>query len=87
MPNPEKGHWQGVKWILRYLNGAKNFGLTYCPCTGIENVVTGYAFKVFGCTVSWKAAIQHVIVLFTTETEYIALSEAIREGYIDQGFG
>nr|GEX37500.1 retrotransposon protein, putative, Ty1-copia subclass [Tanacetum cinerariifolium] len=38
--------------------------------------ITGYAFLVQGCVVSWKATLQHVVALSTTEAEYMALTEA-----------
>nr|GEW89913.1 retrovirus-related Pol polyprotein from transposon TNT 1-94 [Tanacetum cinerariifolium]GEW89916.1 retrovirus-related Pol polyprotein from transposon TNT 1-94 [Tanacetum cinerariifolium] len=41
--------------------------------------ITGYAFLVQGCVVSWKATLQHVVALSTTEAEYMALTEAMKE--------
>nr|GEW23800.1 retrotransposon protein, putative, Ty1-copia subclass [Tanacetum cinerariifolium] len=41
--------------------------------------ITGYAFLVHGCVVRWKATLQHVVALSTTETEYMALTEAVKE--------
>ncbi|GKB21831.1 hypothetical protein Tco_0855754 [Tanacetum coccineum] len=41
--------------------------------------ITGYVFMVHGCVVSWKATLQHVVALSTTEAEYMALTEAIKE--------
>lgn len=29
MHDPRKGHWQAVKWILRYLHGTVNMGLKF----------------------------------------------------------
>lgn len=37
-------------------------------------------FKVGGNTVSWRSTLQHVVALSTTEAEYMALSEATKEG-------
>lgn len=48
--------------------------------------IGGYVFKVFGCTISWKAALQHVVALSTTESEYIALTEAVKEVMWLKGF-
>ena len=42
--------------------------------------MTGYVFTVFGCIVSWKATLQSTIALSTTEAEYMALTEAVKEG-------
>ncbi|KAL5557135.1 hypothetical protein UlMin_039371 [Ulmus minor] len=41
--------------------------------------LTGYVFTLFGCTVSWKAQLQPVVALSTTEAEYIAATEGVKE--------
>nr|GEY27635.1 zinc finger, CCHC-type [Tanacetum cinerariifolium] len=41
--------------------------------------ITGYTFLVQGCVVSWKATLQHMVPLSTTEAEYMALTEAVKE--------
>ncbi|GJX10007.1 RNA-directed DNA polymerase, eukaryota [Tanacetum coccineum] len=41
--------------------------------------ITGYVFMVHGCVMSWKATLQHVVALSTTEAEYMALMEAVKE--------
>nr|GEY43371.1 retrovirus-related Pol polyprotein from transposon TNT 1-94 [Tanacetum cinerariifolium] len=41
--------------------------------------ITGYTFLVQGYVVSWKATLQHVVTLSTTEAEYMALTEAVKE--------
>ena len=79
-----------MKWILRYLQGAKDVCLTFtkserfdiegfCDSDYSTNLdkrrsVTGYVFKVGGNTVSWRSTLQHVVALSTTEAEYMALS-------------
>ena len=41
--------------------------------------MTGYLFTLGGCAVSWKATLQATVALSTTEAEYMAISEAIKE--------
>ena len=40
---------------------------------------TGYVFKIWDVTVSWKVILQHVVALSTIKAEYIALTDAIKE--------
>ncbi|CAL9235463.1 unnamed protein product [Arabidopsis halleri] len=42
--------------------------------------VTGYVFTAGGNVISWKSGLQKVVALSTTEAEYMALTEAIKEG-------
>nr|GEV80080.1 hypothetical protein [Tanacetum cinerariifolium] len=41
--------------------------------------LTGYVFTIGGCAVSWKASLQTIVALSTTEAEYMAISEAFKE--------
>ncbi|KAJ0489574.1 putative RNA-directed DNA polymerase [Helianthus annuus] len=97
LSNPGKLHWEGVKWIMRYLNGTRSLGIVFGKSERQDQVVqgfvdsdfakdrdrgrsiTGYVFKVLGGSVSWKASLQHVVALSTTEAEFIALTEAVKE--------
>ena len=40
----------------------------------------GYVFTIGGNVVSWKSTLQHIVALSTTDAEYVALTEAIKEG-------
>ena len=40
---------------------------------------SGYLFTLFGSAISWKSNLQSVAALSTTEAEYIALAEAVKE--------
>ena len=41
--------------------------------------ITGYAFTFGGNLVSWKSNLQYIVALSTTEAEYVALTEVIKE--------
>ncbi|GJZ12883.1 hypothetical protein Tco_0548113 [Tanacetum coccineum] len=45
-----------------------------------------YAFLVHGCVISWKEMLQHVVSLSTTEAEYVALTEVVKEVFWLRGF-
>ena len=96
MENPGRYHWSTVRWILRYLRGSSDVCLTFTKSEKFEiegfcdsdyfadldrrRLISGYVFKVGGNTVSWRCTLQHVVGLSTTEAEYMALTEAAREG-------
>lgn len=96
MSRPGEIHWEAVKWLLRYIKGACNKCLTYTKgkdfaIEGFSDFeyaadldrrrsISGYVFRVGGNTMSWRSCLQSVVALSTTETEYIALTEAIKEG-------
>lgn len=42
---------------------------------------SGYVFTLFNSAISWKSSLQSVVVLSTTEAEYIALTEAVKESH------
>ncbi|KAH9722896.1 Integrase catalytic domain-containing protein [Citrus sinensis] len=47
--------------------------------------LTGYMFLFNGCLVNWKATLQHVVALSTTEAEYTTATEAVKEALWLQG--
>ncbi|WZY89691.1 hypothetical protein YC2023_046426 [Brassica napus] len=99
MSKPGREHWLATKWIMRYVKGALRLNLTfkkskdfkvrgYCDSDyGTDRdrsrSITGYVYTVGGNTVSWRSSLQKVVALSTTEAEYMALSDAIREGICD----
>ena len=42
---------------------------------------SGYVFCLYGSAVSWKSNLQSMVALSTTEAEYIAMTEAVKESF------
>jgi hypothetical protein len=92
---PTKCHWTGVKHILRYLNGIRDFGLLYergqdSTLIGYTDAdylsdphnarsQTGFVYLYGGITISWKSTKQTLVVTSTNHSEIIALYEASKE--------
>ena len=51
----------------------------YCGDLERRRSLTGYCFALFGNMVSWKASLQTVVALSTTEAEFMAITEAAKE--------
>ena len=90
-----------MKWILRSLRGtayqALCFGGSNIVLQGYVDVdmagekgnrrrTTRYVFTVGGKTISWVSKLQSVVVLSTTEAEYVAITEASKEMILLQRF-
>ena len=41
--------------------------------------LTGYVFTFSDCAISWKAVLQSTVALSTTEAEYMAAAEGVKE--------
>jgi hypothetical protein len=92
---PTKRHWAGVKHILRYLNGTRDFGLFYAR--GQDSTLigytdagylsdphnarsqTGFVYLYGGTAISWKSTKQTLVATSTNHSEIIALYEASKE--------
>lgn len=87
-------HWNAVKRIFRYLQGTKDYKLTYkksneglfgyCDAdwasdTADRKSTTGYVFMLSSGPISWSSKKQPTIALSTTEAEYMALTNAVQE--------
>jgi len=90
--NPNQTHWTAVKRVFRYLAGTANRGLYYGTSmsgTGFTDAdwgsgddrksIGGYAFILNGAAVSWNSKKQPTVALSSTEAEYIALTQAVKE--------
>lgn len=93
--DPTVRHWNGVLRVLRYLNGTAEYSiqyrtgqsglLGYCDADYAGDVddrksVTGHVFMLGGGPVTWVSHKQRCVATSTTESEYIALSEASKQG-------
>lgn len=94
LANPGKGHWDAVKWILRYIRGTTSYCLSFgCSKPFLEaftdadlagdvdsyRSTSGYLFCFANGAVSWQSRLQKCVALSTTEAEYIAVTEACKE--------
>ena len=94
MSNPDKTHWEAVKWILRCLRGTTEkclyFGEGELKVLGYVDAdfrgevdhrrsTIGYIFIVGNTAVIWMSRLQKIVTLSTTEAEYVAMTEASKE--------
>lgn len=95
MENPATVHIGAVKRILKYISGTLNFGLCYSGSRefhlrGFSDAdyagdvnnrrsTSGCIFLLGTCAISWFSTKQKSVALSTTEAEYVAASEAIKE--------
>ncbi|WVZ07573.1 hypothetical protein V8G54_020919 [Vigna mungo] len=90
--NPRMDHWKAAKKVLRYLQGTKEYMLTYrksnhlevigysdsdyAGCLDSRKSTFGYVYLLAGGAISWKSAKQSVIATSTMEAEFMACFEA-----------
>ena len=90
--DPGTAHWVGVKKVLRYLSGTRNYMLSYKRSNHLE--VVGYSdadfagcldtrkstseciFLLAGGAVSWRSAKQTLVTPSTFDAEYVACFKA-----------
>ncbi|KAL7148155.1 hypothetical protein ABFS83_06G159100 [Erythranthe nasuta] len=58
----------------------------YAGCVDTRKSLSGYIYTVHGGVVSWKSCLQKVVALSTTEAEYMAATETVKEGLWLKGF-
>ena len=94
MQNTGPVHWEGVKWIINYLNNTKNYSLTFggtskklikgfCDANWASqkdrHSISGYTFYLGSGAITWSSKKQHIIALSSTESKYIAQMHAAKE--------
>ena len=90
--NPSNEHWTAVNRIFRYLAGTKALGIIYRGsgiCGGFTNSdwrgsnnrrsTSGYVFLLNGVTISWASRKQSLVALSSIETEYMGITQAVKE--------
>ena len=92
---PTRRHWNGIKHLLRYLQGTKDMGLFF-PKLSKENLIgfadagylsdphngrsqTGYVFTYGGTAISWRSMKQTIAATSSNHSEILAIHEASRE--------
>ena len=93
LQNPGKAHREAVQNVLHYLNSTRMHWLVFgekeanligwVDADGSQEedhwAFTGYAFLIDRGAVSWSSKQQEIVVLSTTEGEYIATMHAAKE--------
>lgn len=93
--NPGEEHWSAFKRVLQYLQGTKEFGITYdglkpskllgfvdADYTGNKNTsrsTSGWVFLIAGGSVAWSLCKQPTISLLSTKAAHVAAASAARE--------
>ncbi|KAJ0539592.1 putative RNA-directed DNA polymerase [Helianthus annuus] len=96
--NPSLDHWKAAKKVLRYLQGTKDYKLTYrrsdhlevvgysdsdfAKCKDDKKSTSGYIFMLAGRPISWKSHKQQLTTTSTMMAEYIALYNATCHGML-----
>ena len=93
--DPTARHWNAVLMIIEYLVGTKDLGLTFERGSGLNlsvsadanyaeqaddrRSVSGVAVTLGNSVVSWVSSTQKIVTLSTTEAEYVALGDGVKE--------
>ncbi|XP_030969988.1 secreted RxLR effector protein 161-like [Quercus lobata] len=94
--NPGLDHWKAAKKVMRYLQGTKNYMLTFkrsdnlevigysdsdfAGCVDSRKSTFGYLFMLAGGAISWKSSKQTVTTTSTMEAEFVACFETTVHG-------
>ena len=88
------GHWKGVKRLFRFLRGTEDMSIAYRKAHSLKmeayadsshggsegsKSTSGVIITINGSPVHWFARLQKCISLSTTQSEYTAMTEAVKE--------
>jgi len=94
MARPSMEHWTAAKAVLRYIAGTPGQGITfkkssttlvgYCDADYAGDLdtrrsTTGFVFILSGGAISWSSKLQPTVAVSTTEAEYMASAQAVKE--------
>jgi len=94
MAKPAMEHWTAAKAVLRYIAGTLSSGITftnnvavmegYCDSDYAGDLdtrrsTTGFVFTFCGAAISWSSKLQPTVAVSTTEAEYMAAAQAVKE--------
>jgi len=91
--DPKEKHWIAAVKVVKYLSGTQRYGICYngngdlniyadsdwASTPSDRKSITGYIVTYAGAPISWRSKKQNVIALSTTEAEFMALTESIKE--------
>ena len=94
--NPRLDHWKATKKVMRYLQGTKDYMLTFKRSNNLDIIdysysdfvgcfdnrksTFGYLFMLVGGAISWKSSKQTITATSTMEAEVVACFETIVHG-------
>lgn len=95
MENPSSIHVTALKRVIRYLKGTADYGISFesannlslivysdadfAGCVDTRKSTTGHCVMLNSSIVSWCSEKQKSVSLSTTESEYIAASQSVKE--------
>ena len=96
MQDPKESHGAALKQVMRYLRGTIEYGLTFAQSTSLElmgfsdsshNVdnddgksTTGHVFYLNRSPITWCSCKQEIVALSSCEAEFMAATEAAKQG-------
>ena len=94
LSRPGRKQWEAVKRIFRYLKYTQDEGIVlgtndeqltayadsdWAGNTDNRRSTTGFAIQLFGGTISWTSRLQKVVSLSSTEAEYYAIGDCVKQ--------